>query len=444
VGAVTQLPNGLSSRHPSSRSLQGEDLEHLVVYKQNRAIGMLVRTETGTEFRYLQPSNGSKVLLVSDSPIGDDILKAKGKKLPPFFANLLPEGKRRVELCQSLGIDKDDEFSIFAAVGTSTIGDIYVHPGPGIKVKRVPTVTAIDGILQEENLEDMLKLASDTSSRSFDPTSVPGVQNKVSRLLESLSSTPSQSINNVRIFQHVIIKCEEEEYHNIVENERFFLELARECGIEIPPHLFLQDKRGYRALVLERFDRVQRDDGTDQRVHVEDGCQLLNLRPEDKYKTSFQKLTRVVTEVVDDPRRAAEEMLRLFAFSYVTGNNDLHAKNVSVWVNPKTGERELSPAYDLVSTVPYADRRLTALPFGKKRSGITRDDFVKFGDPFGLSEREVDSILRGVTEVVSRTVDAGRVASIGLSKKESERLEKYMRTRIEQVRPPIARNTLTI
>lgn len=57
------------------------------------------------------------------------------------------------------------------------------------------------------------------------------------------------------------------------------------------------------------------------------------------------------------------------AFSYVIGNGDLHAKNVSI--SGARGILQLSTAYDLLSTRPYKDLKL-ALEFeGRRRR--TRD-----------------------------------------------------------------------
>lgn len=49
---------------------------------------------------------------------------------------------------------------------------------------------------------------------------------------------------------------------------------------------------------------------------------------------------------------AVRDLFAQFCFAWLTGNGDLHAKNVSVVASPD-GEWRISPAYDLPSTVPY-------------------------------------------------------------------------------------------
>jgi serine/threonine-protein kinase HipA len=47
-----------------------------------------------------------------------------GDNLPPFFAGLLPEGRRFSALVKKLKTSEDDLFSLLAMVGTDCIGDI--------------------------------------------------------------------------------------------------------------------------------------------------------------------------------------------------------------------------------------------------------------------------------------------------------------------------------
>ncbi|MGB5150992.1 MAG: HipA domain-containing protein [Mycobacterium sp.] len=48
---------------------------------------------------------------------------------------------------------------------------------------------------------------------------------------------------------------------------------------------------------------------------------------------------------------ATAELLKTVAFSWLTGNGDLHGKNLSIY-NP-TGIWQPTPAYDLLCTQPY-------------------------------------------------------------------------------------------
>ena len=73
------------------------------------------------------------------------------------------------------------------------------------------------------------------------------------------------------------------------------------------------------------------------------------------------------------------------AFAWLSGNGDLHAKNVSM-VQTAQKEFTIAPVYDIPSTVVYGDKTL-ALTLGGKRSGISRKHFLAWATGLGLPER---------------------------------------------------------
>ena len=97
--------------------------------------------------------------------------------------------------------------------------------------------------------------------------------------------------------------------------------------------------------------------------------------------------------------------IQLVAFSYIIGNGDLHAKNVSILTSPITRRTELTPAYDLLSTLPYGDNRM-ALKFEGRDDNITRSDFLNFGKRHGVRRRVVESILDDLCEGSMKWVPA--------------------------------------
>ncbi len=82
-----------------------------------------------------------------------------------------------------------------------------------------------------------------------------------------------------------------------------------------------------------------------------------------------------------------------FAFGFLIGNNDQHAKNVSV-LEGQDGLWGLSPVYDMLSTIVYGDGVL-ALTLNGKDEELTRADFVALADAFGVQK-----------ELVTRRLDA--------------------------------------
>lgn len=95
------------------------------------------------------------------------------------------------------------------------------------------------------------------------------------------------------------------------------------------------------------------------------------------------------------PKREILRLLQLHAFSYLFGNSDMHAKNVSLWVRPGTRIVELCPAYDLVCTIVFPNIRPNmALTIEGRDENLRMDDFVTFAGRFGLPPEAVRASLK--------------------------------------------------
>lgn len=97
---------------------------------------------------------------------------------------------------------------------------------------------------------------------------------------------------------------------------------------------------------------------------------------------------------------ARRDVYRQLVFAWVTGNGDVHSKNISV-LRGRDGEWKVSPAYDLPSTVFYNDRTL-ALPLAGKLQGISRKRLLDFAVAIDLPEK---TALRVLDQVVSGTAN---------------------------------------
>lgn len=121
---------------------------------------------------------------------------------------------------------------------------------------------------------------------------------------------------------------------------------------------------------ISRFDRT--GDGP---VHTEDFAQVFGVFPDDKYKrASYANIARVIGAEAGDV--GAAEFIRRLVFSALIGNGDMHLKNWSL-IYPDRRSAALSPAYDLLSTIPYiAGEDTAALNFSrtKKMAKLDTDE----------------------------------------------------------------------
>ena len=102
--------------------------------------------------------------------------------------------------------------------------------------------------------------------------------------------------------------------------------------------------------------------------------------------------------------QGVEEFARRLTFSVLIGNGDMHLKNWSIlYEDGKTPT--LSPAYDLVSTIPYIPTDELALKFGGSKSlhEITEDQVRKFCATARIPER---TITQAISTTIERTTEA--------------------------------------
>lgn len=316
-------------------------------------------------------------------------------RVPPFFANLLPEGPLRTYLAAHAGVKPERELFLLAALGADLPGGLTVtpleHRGPA------PAQAGKHPAGADQ--------AADTALRF----SLAGVQLKFSAVLEA---TGGLTIPAGGMGGSWIVKLPSAQFPAVPENEYVMLELARAVGIAVPASRLvpvgqirgLPRDAGHpegRALAVQRFDRGP--DG--QRIHMEDFAQVFGLFPEDKYRhRSYANIGAVLRAETGD--EGTRELVRRLVLSVLTGNGDMHLKNWSL-LYPDGRTPTLSPAYDLVSTIPYIPEDGLALTLGGSRSlgGITRQQVLDFADTARLPVSPVWQIVR---ETAAQTVEAWR------------------------------------
>jgi serine/threonine-protein kinase HipA len=84
-------------------------------------------------------------------------------------------------------------------------------------------------------------------------------------------------------------------------------------------------------------------------LHQEDACQFLNRYPADKYRLSLREVADGLMELTTAPQIEILNLLRQYVFSYLIGNGDMHAKNISLQTL-EDGTITLTPLYDLICT----------------------------------------------------------------------------------------------
>ncbi len=136
-------------------------------------------------------------------------------------------------------------------------------------------------------------------------------------------------------------------------NETVVMQAATECGLPTA-EVFYEPLTG--ACVVRRFDREVRADGSLARLVQYDMCQLAATLSGHKYEREggpgIEACADMIKRYSTQPAIDLRHFVNWIFFNLYTGNNDSHAKNLSMYSLPD-GRVMLTPFYDLMSTRVY-------------------------------------------------------------------------------------------
>ncbi len=359
------------------------------VYKSGIHAATLRRQTDGIEFSYSAEYLASgRPAVATTLPLSDKPVRSTAGAVPPFFTGLLPEGRRLSGLRRSVKASADDELSLLLAVGHDTIGDVQVVPS-GQPATPARPLLAVEREWSDVRFADVL-----TDTGIVDAVALPGVQDKVSARMISVPLA--------RAGERYLLKLNPPEFPHVVENEAFFLQLAHETRLSCARATVVHDADGQAGLLVRRFDRIAQRDGSSVALACEDACQVLGRWPADKYSVTYEQVVGALADRCAARPVALRALYQQICFAWLTGNGDVHAKNLSILA---TSDREwrISPAYDLPSTVPYGDTSLALSMLGRT-SGISRKHLLEFASEIGLPARGAEKVLDGLL---------ARLASLG-------------------------------
>jgi serine/threonine-protein kinase HipA len=204
------------------------------------------------------------------------------------------------------------------------------------------------------------------------------------------------------------------ELDQVPENEHLTMQIAEQVfGITTAANCLITFKDGQPAYVTRRFD-VQTDGN---KYLQEDFAQLTNRSRKThgetyKYDGSYEEIGLLIKKYVAAAMPALEKFFQLVVFNYVISNGDAHLKNFSL-IRNNSGEYQLAPAYDLLSSVIHSPLESdTALElysgdmdsrFCTTHGFYGRENFMQLALKLGIVEKRaariIDTILNTQTKV---------------------------------------------
>ena len=193
----------------------------------------------------------------------------------------------------------------------------------------------------------------------------------------------------VGLWGDYILKPPSANYAYMPEVEDLTMHLAKLFKIETVEHTLIRTSKGELAYITKRFDRLK-----GKKIHVEDLCQLSGLLTEQKYKSSYERVGKIIRQHTTNSGLDIIKYFRLLLFSFLTGNNDMHLKNFSL-IHTEKGIL-FAPAYDLlnVNLINPTDREELALTLKGRKSKIKRSDFDQLALSLGITDLVLKNIYK--------------------------------------------------
>lgn len=246
----------------------------------------------------------------------------------------------------------------------------------------------------EWKTEDMDSLATKIIR---DKTSLTGVQPKLSLNLNIHSGSGRLTI--VGVWGNYICKPQTAQYELLPEIEDLTMHLAEIANIRVVPHTLMRMADGTLCYITKRIDRTERG----EKIHMEDMCQLSGRLTEHKYRSSYERVGKIIANYSHVPKMDLIDFFEVVLFSFLTGNNDMHLKNFSL-LEPGDGKNRLCAAYDLVNAaiVNPRDNEQLALTLNGRKRNLSEADFLSAGETMGIDRKVTMRLILKFAALLSK------------------------------------------
>lgn len=335
---------------------QPSDEHTLHVVMNGRVVGHINRTgKNKARLRYEDAA-------VSDfTPLSISIPGPTGRYretvLVPWVEALLPDRPETLrQWRRRFGVTEQSPLALLPHVGEDVAGAAqFVRPS---RLDVVLERTGEARVLTDHDVAEMLRRAQADLPVSLDESdsgkfSLAGTQAKIAlHRTDGGWTDPHGAIPSTFIIKPAIPGMEDQD---LVEHVT--MQTAAALGLRVA-RSSIEHFGETRAVVVRRYDRRQSPTGAWSRLHQEDMCQALGIRPSQKYESQGGPSAATIARLINEHSTARDagdnrRFVQALIYNWLVCGTDAHARNYSLMLSGSA--IALAPLYDLNSHLAYSD-----------------------------------------------------------------------------------------
>ncbi len=336
-------------------------MDKINIFFKNEKVGYLYHDQE-KDFYNLEYIQSWKEIGFPLSPILMlDLESHDSLSIKNFISNLLPEGAPLKELTELYSISKQSKFKLLDKIGKEVSGAFsFTKESENIQETRFREIKIDELTERIERRKEIPITIWDEKPR----VSIAGVQDKLPvALIDGTYGFGEGALASTHI-----LKFGEEKF---VHNEYLSLKLAQSAGLSVNDSELITFG-SEEVLQVKRFDRVLISSKKIERLHLLDGCQMLDLPPEFKYEKVEVRANEKVgvnlnklfglANITEIPILTKNEIIDWVCINLALANADAHGKNISFLVTKD--KIRLAPFYDIINISLISDIYKDTLAMG--------------------------------------------------------------------------------
>jgi serine/threonine-protein kinase HipA len=342
---------------------------------------------------YLKQKNAISIYDV-ELPLQTGVLPLlRGLNMPNCIRDAAPDAwGRRVLINKMLGLkganidfSQINELTYLLESGSDRIGALDFQLSATEYVARSSVGVSLEELVESaERVEQGVPLTEELDLALHHGSSIGGARPKA--LIESGNKkyVAKFSANN--------------DLYSVVKAEFIAMRLAKLVGLNVAP-VSLEKSSHKDVLLIERFDRIQTQDGWQRKAMIS-ALTLLGLDEMMARYASYENLAEIIRHHFRDASVTLRELFSRLAFNILSGNTDDHARNHAAFWDGKM--LSLTPAYDICPQSRTGNEASQAMLISSNNNLSKISNCVDAAHNFHLSTKEANDIIEHQKHIIEK------------------------------------------